>query len=116
MKRINKKIAAIFLLMVMTNLVFADRGFGKRSKGKYLLNISTTGTFRSSLGMNLRTGLSYKGSLLSSRKVEGNYMTSTNLMTYQKGNTTYIVPVKHRILMPEIAQGYTGMKLIIKSR
>jgi hypothetical protein len=38
------------------------------------------------------------------------------LSTYQKGNTIYLVPNKQKIIIPEIKQGYTGMRLIIKSK
>lgn len=36
--------------------------------------------------------------------------------TYQKGNTIYILPAPQKILTTEVKQGYTGMKLIIKSK
>jgi hypothetical protein len=40
---------------------------------------------------------------------------STTLVSYQKGNTIYIIPYKQKIIMPEVKPGYTGMKLIIRS-
>lgn len=91
----------------------ADRGVGKKSKTtKITLNISTPSTLRNSL--SIKNGLRYTGSMISNMQPAG--MMKTSLVTYQKGNTTYIIPYKQKIIMPEIKQGYTGMKLIIKPR
>ena len=43
-------------------------------------------------------------------------MQNNSLITYQKGNTTYIIPYKQKVALPEIKQGYTGIKLIIRSK
>lgn len=95
----------------------ADRGIGKKSKtapARITLNISTPSTLKNSLPLNLSNGLRYTGSMLATQQNAGNSMLKSTLVTYQKGNTTYIIPYKQRILMPEIKQGYTGMKLIIR--
>ena len=39
-----------------------------------------------------------------------------SVLTYQKGNMTYIIPYKQKIILSDIKQGYTGMKLIIRPR
>lgn len=92
----------------------ADRGVGKKSKTtKVTLNISTPSTLKSSLSLNLKNGLRYTGSMVQNQP---NGMMRTSLVTYQKGNITYIIPYKQKIVMPEIKQGYTGLKLIIKPR
>lgn len=92
----------------------ADRGVGKKSKTtKVTLNISTPSTLKNSLSLNLKNGLRYTGSMVQNQQ---NGMAKTSLVTYQKGNITYIIPYKQKIVMPEIKQGYTGMKLIIKPR
>jgi hypothetical protein len=96
---------------------FADRGVSKKNKNKVALNVRTTGSFTKSLSFNLRSGLKYTGSLLSKPAVSSpNSSTSYNtLVTYQKGNSVYILPYKQKIIVPEVRQGYTGMKLIIKA-
>lgn len=109
------KTLAIFLLLCIGNVAFADRGVGKKNKSKFILNISTPSTLRNSIAMNLKTGLSFKGSLLCSQESNNNTLINSSLLTYQKGNTVYIIPYKRKIVVPEISQGYTGMKLIFKS-
>ena len=114
----NKATKIILLMSILVgNMLFsfADRGIGKKSKNKIVLNIATNNSFKTAISLNLRTGLKYKGNLLSGAQQENNQLTLNNLVTYQKGNTIYIVPNKQKILIPEVRQGYTGMKLIIKS-
>jgi hypothetical protein len=114
MKTFTKKLLTIALLFGIAQVAMADRGVGKK-KNKTVLNIYTPSTLRNSIAFNLKSGLSYKGSLLSSTQTVGNSIMANSLITYQKGNVTYVIPYKHKIVMPEISQGYTGMKLIIHS-
>ncbi len=111
-----KIVKTSFLTLLISGLAFgasADRGVGKKSKSKVLLNVNTSGGFKPNLALNLSSGLTYTGSLLSSPN--SNNFNSTSIVTYQKGNNTYILPYKQRVLVPEVRQGYTGMKLIIKT-
>ncbi len=91
---------------------FADRGIGKK-KSKVVLNIKMPVSFQSSLNFNLRNGLKYTGSLISSTPKT---YSSNALITYQKGNSIYIMPYKQKLLVADVKQGYTGTKLIIKIR
>jgi hypothetical protein len=119
-----KKIFRILLLTTaFTGLLlpsFADRGLGKK-KNKVTLNIKTPTSFASSLKFNLRNGMKYTGSSL--LRPLGNTKTVTTptysfntLVTYQKGKSIYIVPMKQKVLVADIHQGYTGAKLIIRMR
>lgn len=117
MYKFTKTLLILAVLFGSANAVLADRGFGKRNKSKATLNINTSNTtLRSAISFNLKSGLSYKGTLLSSNMRVNNSMMNTSLVTFQKGNTTYIIPYKSKIVMPDIKQGYSGVKLIIKSR
>ncbi len=105
------------MLTGLAAVTFADRGAGKRNKLKTLLNINTNYSLKNSLTANIKTGLTYKGSLLTTnRQVIGTSVISNSLMTYQKGNITYIIPYKQKMMVPEMTQGYTGVKLIIRSK
>ena len=115
MKSLTQKLLTIALLISMVQVVMADRGIGRKSKSKTLLNITTPSLLRNSIAFNLKSGLSYKGSLLTKETVVGSSIMGSSLITYQKGNTTYIIPYKHKIVIPEIRQGYTGVKIIIRS-
>ena len=113
------KISKIVMILVILNGImlttFADRGVGKK-KTKVSLNIVNNTSFSKALSFNLKTGLKYKGSLLTSIEANKNSILYNTLVTYQKGNTIYIIPYKQKIVVPEMKQGYTGMKLIIKPK
>ncbi len=119
-----KKMFRILLLTTaFTGLLlpsFADRGLGKK-KNKVTLNIKVPTSFASSLKFNLRNGMKYTGSSLL-RPLGNTNTTNTSsysfntLVTYQKGKSIYIVPMKQKILVADIRQGYTGAKLIIRMR
>ncbi len=108
-----KKSLMIVVLSGIALITFADKGVGKKSRAKTTLNINTKSTLKTSISANIKSGLTYKGSLLSSYKSKSGMV--NNLVTYQKGNTTYIIPYKHKYVMPEIRQGYTGVKFIIRT-
>jgi hypothetical protein len=117
MSNLLKKCAIITMLLSIGNFTFADRGVGKKAKLKTLLNINTNSntSLKSSIALNIKLGLAYKGSISTSMKPIG-IMQNSSFITYQKGNTTYIIPYKQKVTMPEIKQGYTGLKLIIRSK
>ena len=110
------KLTLLFAVLFSAALsALADRGISKKSKAKVTLNISTPTILRNSVSLNLKSGLRYTGSFLVNKGAINNSMISNTLVTYQKGNTVYIIPYKQKIIMPEIKPGYTGMKLIIRS-
>jgi hypothetical protein len=116
-----KKVTKIALIAVLLNGLmlssFADRGISKKAKTKVTLNINTTkSSFSNNLSFNLKSGLKYKGSLLTgTTKTTPNTVIQGTVVTYQKGNSVYVIPYKQKIIVPEMRQGYTGVKLIIKS-
>ena len=111
----KKTIRILFLLAMLTSQVlvsFADRGIGKK-KTKIVLNIKTPNNFTSSLNFNLKNGMKYTGNIATS-SVTVPTSTINSLITYQKGNSVYILPVKHKVIVAEVRKGYTGTKLIIQ--
>jgi hypothetical protein len=116
-KKMSKITKIVLLVAVLNGIMLttkADRGIGKNKK-KVSLNISTAHTsFTKVLSLNLKSGLRYKGTLLTNVESTKNSVFYNTLVTYQKGNTIYIIPYKQKMIVPEIKQGYTGMKLIIK--
>ena len=117
MEKFIKKATIILALVSVTTVVFADRGTGRKSnKVKTTLNINSSGTLKSSILSNFKNGLSYKGSFLANRQTYSGSLVNNTLMTYQKGNITYIIPYKSKVTMGEMKQGYAGLKLIIRSK
>ena len=111
----NSKIAAIVVVFCFVAYVaIADRGgFGRRNKIHF--NIITLNTLKTSVAFNLKSGLTYKGNTIVNHQQVGNSIFSNSLVSYQKGNTIYILPYKQKV----ITQAYspsTGYKLVIRSK
>ncbi|MEJ7913511.1 MAG: hypothetical protein WKF70_10175 [Chitinophagaceae bacterium] len=52
---------------------------------------------------SLKTGYQYRGiSIFSAARVEGKYIQMNALVTYQKGNSTYILPLKKKHALSRI--------------
>ena len=115
MYKFNFKILFVLLLIfVSVNYSFADRGLRKKTKNKVILNINTVPSFKSTINFNLKTGMKFKG--LAMTPTENCFISSRAIMSFQKGNTIYLFPSnQQKVIVPEITQGYTGMKLIIKA-
>ncbi|MBK8610140.1 MAG: hypothetical protein IPL84_09375 [Chitinophagaceae bacterium] len=113
----TRKAKMILIVLMLSSIGFsamADKGIGKKSKARVSLNINAGNSLRNSIALNLKTGLKYTGSLLVNQQVNGTSYLNNTLLTYQKGNTVYIIPHKQIFAVPDMKQGYTGMKLIIK--
>jgi hypothetical protein len=116
MNRFFKTILPLTLLVLAVHFAMADRGVGKKNKTKVLLNIATPSSLRNSISFNLKSGLTYKGSLLAGQQTIGSSIMNSSIITYEKGNTIYIIPYKHTIVMPDSHAGYTGIKFIIQPK
>ena len=112
----NKLVKILFVLVLFngaTALASADRGgFGHR-RSRVHLNIPTFNSLKRSITFNLKSGLTYRGSMVFDKQQVGNTFYNSTLITYKKGNTVYIMPYKQKILIPEYKPS-TGYKLIIR--
>lgn len=115
-----RNIKTILLLILLSSNIldcFADRGIRKKSRNNVMLNISSTKTFKSGLTYNLKNGMKYNGvSHINITPEKTNSLQFISIDSYQKGNTLYLVPHKHKILVPEVKQGYTGLKLVFRPK
>ncbi len=109
------KIGLMLLLVCGVYLIaLADRG-GFVKKNKTRLNIATVGTLKNSIAFNLKSGVVYKGSFFLNNEQIGNTYITDAFISYKKGNTTYILPYKQKMVIPEYTQK-DGYKLIIRSK
>jgi hypothetical protein len=94
---------AVLLLITVSAAAFATLGDGKRKSDlpkKSLLSSRTTkpGTF------SLRSGYTYRGTQIINSQPQKKYISLNlnNIVTYQKGNTTYIVPLKKKVILSKV--------------
>jgi hypothetical protein len=91
------RVAAIITMLVgITVLTFASIG-GGRNKSKNNFVKEEFKPIRTSQGFTLKSGAQYRGSLIVSEVKTSTHITYTSLVTFQKGNTTYILPNKHKL-------------------
>lgn len=99
-KTLARKSAICFALTAMAFLAFASSGGGGGDKGK---NNPITNQFtpiRTSGGFTLKAGPTYRGSLLFNQEKKKDVISFNSVVTYQRGNTTYILPYKSKVSLP----------------
>ncbi len=97
LKRHRLKLLAAAFMLSVAGLAFASMGGEKKKKASTIETDFTP--IRTSSGFTLKAGPSYKGSLIFNQSNANGQLTFNSLITYQKGNTTYIMPYNHRLNM-----------------
>jgi hypothetical protein len=97
-KRLIKRKIATAVLVTASIAAFATLGDDGGKKGSKFSNSSEN----SYTGFSLRTRYNYKSNNLFSPSEPKKYITLNTVVTYQKGNTTYILPLKKRVLLDKI--------------
>ena len=108
MSKYSKILIFLTLFSISANWAAADRGGFKRKKSRITLNLVIHNNLKTSILTNLRSGeILYRGSHSLSQSVIGNNLFESSLITYKKGNTVYVLPLRHKILIPQFsASGY----------
>jgi len=88
--------AAVMVLSVaLSATVFAIDGIVMKSKSSK----SSFSNMKKHLSLSLREGFSYRDNKAFGFKRHGNTVMFNNVITYQKGNVTYIIPYKNRVVL-----------------
>lgn len=100
---LTRKAVTLTLIGISALAAYATLGDG-RSKGKKksILNnkmIITPGKF------SLKSGYQYRGSQVINQERSNNTITLNSVITYQKGNMTYILPLKTTVLTNKVKLG-----------
>lgn len=97
---VGRKLAAFVLISALAIGAFATLGDERKNKSsvskKPLLSSKTSmkpGVF------SLKSGYNYRGNQVINFSAEKNYIRLNTVVTMQKGNTTYTVPLKKRVLV-----------------
>lgn len=92
----TKKLLTSILLVGAGVLAFASMGGGgSKSKNKTVKPEFTP--IRTANGFTLKAGPTYHGSFLLSQEKNKNLVSLNSIVTYQKGNTTYIIPCRYKL-------------------
>jgi hypothetical protein len=104
-KKICKRKVITFVFISASIAAFATLGDGGNSKkstasSKSLLSYKAPASFK---GFSLNSGYNYRGNnIISAHTPEKKFVMLNTTVTYQKGNTTYIVPIKRKLFLDKI--------------
>jgi hypothetical protein len=86
------------LLIAVVGLTFASKGGGGDNKKAGSIPLKTSFTpIRTTNGFTLKAGPSYTGSYVLGTEKTTNYVSFNTLVTYEKGNSIYIMPYRYKI-------------------
>ena len=100
---VARKIGVIVLMLATTAAAFATLGEGYRSEGpkdKNSLLVTTPVTKHNNF--SLRSGYNYRGNRILGTEVKKTQIRLNTTVTVQKGNTTYIVPLKKKPVLDKV--------------
>jgi hypothetical protein len=99
---IKRKIITVTLIAVSIG-AFATLGEGsnKSKQRKSLLSTGLESNYNYHT-FSLKSGSNYRGNTVFSATDNKKYVMMNTVVTYQKGNATYILPMKKRVLMDNI--------------
>jgi hypothetical protein len=92
---LGRKTATVALVAGSAASAFAVLGDGKGNPKRNISLLSNQTSSASPGRFSLRSGYSFRGNQVISQ--EKQYINLNAVVTYQKGNTTYIVPLKKKI-------------------
>lgn len=105
MKQAKVKQAIIVLFLVSATYIATGSFTGKsikKSSDLYSLKYFNRDFYKSASIFSLIAGYGYRGSsFLSQRKEANGDLTMYSMMRFQKGNTTYLYPYAHKIIVPK---------------
>jgi hypothetical protein len=106
-----RQVAVSALLLAVVGLSFASKGGGGEKKNKSVplktefTPIRTTGNF------TLKSSLNYSGSFFLGQERTKNTISFNSLVTYEKGNSIFIMPYKYKVNIPGVSDGVNRTNL-----
>lgn len=99
----KKAFISLILLGLGAWAIASMGGGGSKSKEKTVKPEFTP--IRTTNGFTLRAGPVYSGSMIFGQEKNKNLVSLNSIVTYQKGNTTYILPCRYKVQASSPAQG-----------
>lgn len=97
----GKKLTVLALLAATTVAAFATLGDGKAKSYKSKKSLLSSKTVLTPGTFSLKSGYNFRGNEVLTFEKE-RYININTVITYQKGNSTYIMPLKKKVLLDKI--------------
>lgn len=101
LKIAGKKLAVILLIAVTTIASFATLGDGNKKSSLPKKSLLSSKTVKQGV-FSLRSGYAFRGNQVINPQTQNRYISLNTTVTYQKGNTTYIVPLKKKVILNNV--------------
>jgi hypothetical protein len=98
----RRKLAALMLLSFFAIGAFATLGDGSSKKSKTTNILSDRTVTIKHGGFSLKSGYNYRGNNVINPVKQDVYINLNTVATYQKGNRTYILPIKSKVLLNNV--------------
>lgn len=92
-----RKSLIITLMLAVVGLAVASKGGGGDKKASKIPLKTNFVPIRTTSGFTLKAGPTYTGSYLAGTQTTREYVSFNSLVTFQKGNSTYILPYTYKI-------------------
>lgn len=99
-KMLSRKLAVMILLAVSAG-AFATLGDGKKKSSSSKSSLLSYKPLAKPGSFSLRSGYTYRGNEVINTS-EKKYIRLNTTVTLQKGNTTYIVPLKKKVILQNV--------------
>jgi hypothetical protein len=97
---ISRKLGVLTLLTVSA-VAFATLGDGKVKSTKSGKSLLSNKSQANSNSFSLRSGYNFRGNTVFSEK-QTSYINLNTTVSFQKGHTTYVLPVKKKVLLDKV--------------
>lgn len=105
------KLSVATVMLGFAGLAFASMGGEKRAKKSSRI-VTDFVPIKTSNGFTLKAGPAYKGSITLNRQQNTTSFSFNTLVTYQKGNTTYIMPYNNRVSLGKTTTNCNNTQLL----
>ena len=99
---VSRKLAVILLLIISAAGAYATLGDGKSKSSIPKSSLLSNKTSLKPGSFSLKSGYSYRGNNVINNNSEKKYIRLNTVVTVQKGNVAYIVPLKKKVLLSNV--------------
>ena len=101
LKLAGRKLAILLLIAVSAIASFATLGDGKKNSNLSKSALLSSKTIKPGF-FTLRSGYTYRGNQVIKPQSQNRFINLSTTITYQKGNTTYILPLKKKMIFNNV--------------
>jgi hypothetical protein len=106
MRKLMRQAVVSTLLLAVVGLAFASKGGGGDKKKEKNMPLKTEFTpIRTTGNFTLKSSPAYSGSFFLGQEKTKTTISFNTLVTYEKGNSIFIMPYKYKINMPGVTDG-----------